>query len=214
MLTRDQLLADLERALRATFGESADRLVRETELRLPPEAEDLPGDDEKVVPRLSRERLLESLSLALKRCFPDRAELLLDEVHVRFAAAGESDPTVVDPRTPAATEHGLVDGFLDGWPSLVVVSPSSSRYFAMRFPLHRHRTILGRSASCDLFLWEDTISRRHLELVVDDERQVSVSDLTSTNGSFVNEHRVESCALRDGDHLRCGRLVMRFVSAR
>lgn len=211
MLTRDQLLADLERALRATFPETADRLVREVELRIPPED---PSDEERGTPKLSRERLLESLTRAVKDCFPDRAAVILDEVRLRFAGGGDGDPTVVDPRTPAAAERELAEGIAEAWPSLVVIAPTSSRYFAMRFPLHRARMVLGRSSSCDLFLWEDTISRRHLELFVDDERQVSVADLSSTNGSFVNEHRVESCVLRDGDHLRCGRLVMRFVSAR
>ena len=51
--------------------------------------------------------------------------------------------------------------------------------------------VVGRDESCDLCLSDDSVSRRHACI----ERLESihvVTDLWSTNGTYVNEQRVES----------------------
>jgi two-component system, cell cycle response regulator len=67
------------------------------------------------------------------------------------------------------------------------------------------RTVIGRGSSATLRLGDDGISREHAELVVEaDAGRVTVRDLGSTNGTFVNGARADGRALRDGDKLSIG----------
>ena len=72
------------------------------------------------------------------------------------------------------------------------------------------RTLIGRSPECDVFLDDVTVSRRHAELLRDGE-QLTIRDLGSLNGTFVNRKRVESAALRDGDEVQVGKYRMTFL---
>jgi pSer/pThr/pTyr-binding forkhead associated (FHA) protein len=68
--------------------------------------------------------------------------------------------------------------------------------------------ILGRDPDLDIPLpWEPTVSRRHLRLTVTSS-EVTVTDLGSSNGTFVNEQRVTTSALRSGDRLQLGQCVL------
>jgi hypothetical protein len=51
--------------------------------------------------------------------------------------------------------------------------------------------------------FDGTVSRRHLEFTSDGENSF-VRDLGSTNGTFLNEARVQRARLRDGDVVRAG----------
>jgi len=71
-------------------------------------------------------------------------------------------------------------------------------------------TIIGRDAAADIALtWEPTISRRHAEIVVSDAG-CSVTDLGSSNGTFVNGVALTGRQpLQAGDELRLGKCVLR-----
>ena len=62
---------------------------------------------------------------------------------------------------------------------------------------------IGRAADNGVILRDGRASRHHARI---DSRRGSLvlSDLGSTNGSFVNDHRVESIALGEGDRIRVG----------
>jgi pSer/pThr/pTyr-binding forkhead associated (FHA) protein len=63
---------------------------------------------------------------------------------------------------------------------------------------------IGRSAACDIQVTSPLVSRRHA-LVTVDERGVTVEDLGSRNGVYVNAERVtKSVTLRLGDRLGIG----------
>jgi hypothetical protein len=72
------------------------------------------------------------------------------------------------------------------------------------------RTTIGRSPDCGVFLDDVTVSRRHAELVLRDERWV-IEDLGSLNGTFVNRRRVDSAQLEDGDELQIGKYRLTFL---
>ena len=69
------------------------------------------------------------------------------------------------------------------------------------------RTVLGRSPTAALRLVDDGVSREHAELVVEGGH-LSVCDLGSTNGTFVNGARVERRGLGDGDKLSIGNATL------
>ncbi len=62
---------------------------------------------------------------------------------------------------------------------------------------------LGRAATCDIELHGAGVSREHAELR-QDEHGWSVRDLNSSNGTFVNDQRVEHVRLEHGDVIRLG----------
>ena len=79
------------------------------------------------------------------------------------------------------------------------------------FRIERDRLVLGRQPDCDIQLDEGGVSRQHAELRLDRSDAVEIVDRESTNGTFVNGHRVERARLRDGDKVQLGSfVVLRF----
>lgn len=64
---------------------------------------------------------------------------------------------------------------------------------------------LGRGNECDYIINDESVSRNHGEIFVDDEGIVFYTDLSSTNGSTVNGKRIKgSTILSQGDILKLG----------
>ena len=66
---------------------------------------------------------------------------------------------------------------------------------------------VGRAARADFVVAAALVSRLHCRIVASDEN-LDVVDLQSTNGTFVNDTRVDRAALRSGDRLRVGRVEL------
>jgi hypothetical protein len=78
-------------------------------------------------------------------------------------------------------------------------------------PLTREWTRIGRSLAADVRLDDPTVSRRHA-LIVRHPQGVRLLDDRSLNGVFVNEARVDSRILQDGDEIIIGRYRLTLVS--
>lgn len=89
---------------------------------------------------------------------------------------------------------------------LVVVAPPERAGTA--FPIGQELTV-GRAGGCAVSLPEDTfVSSLHARVYTTDQG-VSVEDLGSTNGTFVNQERVTApVALHRGDRLKVGSTVL------
>ena len=70
------------------------------------------------------------------------------------------------------------------------------------------RLVLGRSSACELVLGDDTVSRRHAELFVEEGRWL-LRDLESANGTWVNGRRIVEAEVRPGDVLHLGAARLR-----
>lgn len=79
--------------------------------------------------------------------------------------------------------------------------------------LDRAITRVGRGLAADLRIEDIHVSRRHaiVAQAEDPEAGVNLLDDRSVNGTFVNGQRVTAQRLRDGDVIRVGRVVFRFV---
>ena len=66
---------------------------------------------------------------------------------------------------------------------------------------------VGRAPRADFILDAALVSRLHCRLIASDST-VEVVDLSSTNGTFVNDKRVTSATLSSGDRLRVGRVEL------
>ena len=89
----------------------------------------------------------------------------------------------------------------------------SGKYQGGEFPLRPNREIIiGRSSDLDMVLVEDMVSRKHAKISTDDH-SVSIQDLGSTNGTFVNGEKVRAIRLKEGDRILVGTSIIKLVTA-
>jgi hypothetical protein len=84
-----------------------------------------------------------------------------------------------------------------------------------RYSLNAPSVVLGRSSEADILVDDTGVSRRHLEIRTTDGTTEAV-DLGSTNGSYVNGHKVVgSVDLTDGSTITMGRtkIIFRLLPA-
>ena len=72
---------------------------------------------------------------------------------------------------------------------------------------------IGRSATNDLALDQESVSRHHAKITFDGS-DYWVKDLKSTNGTFVNlsDEPITEARLSDGDQIRVGRSILKFMT--
>jgi len=70
---------------------------------------------------------------------------------------------------------------------------------------------VGRSSRCDIQIDQESISRNHCRFVVSGDG-ILVRDLGSTNGTYVNDEQVFEKVLQDGDLVKIGRTIFKFLS--
>ena len=70
-------------------------------------------------------------------------------------------------------------------------------------------TVIGRGTEADIIVADTGVSRRHLELRIT-PTGVIATDLGSTNGTFVEGHKIDAATLLDGNQLTIGRTVIDF----
>jgi pSer/pThr/pTyr-binding forkhead associated (FHA) protein len=91
--------------------------------------------------------------------------------------------------------------------TLIVVS---GRLAGRRVPVGAQPVSVGKGPSTLQIDDDPTVSTRHAEIRVE-RGQVIVADLGSTNGTFVNNQRVQGVmALTDGDLVRFGNTQIKF----
>ena len=71
------------------------------------------------------------------------------------------------------------------------------------YPLREGSLVIGRHPACDIALSGRNVSKKHVECFVSGD-VVTIRDLGSSNGTFVNGSPVTSCVLKDGDKLLLG----------
>ena len=88
----------------------------------------------------------------------------------------------------------------------------SGKYQGGEYPLaDLGELVIGRSTDLDLVLMEDAVSRKHAKLTLQ-PGQVTISDLGSTNGTFVNGEKVKRARLKEGDRVLIGTSILKLVA--
>ncbi len=84
----------------------------------------------------------------------------------------------------------------------------------MRYRIHEGETLVGRGSRVAFFLDEPSVSREHA-IVRRQTEVITLTDLGSSNGTFVNGERVDkSRKLELGDTVRLGAAELRFGATR
>jgi pSer/pThr/pTyr-binding forkhead associated (FHA) protein len=97
----------------------------------------------------------------------------------------------------------------EGPPALVVVG-GAGLTIGSRLNLKRGSNVLGRAPDVDIPVMDSSMSRRHVDLILAENGQVTARDLGSRHGTLINDHRTDALVLQDGDYLRCGNLILKF----
>ena len=70
---------------------------------------------------------------------------------------------------------------------------------------------IGRHPTCAFSIDEDSVSRRHARIVWSNDGW-HIFDLNSTNGTYVNGIPVSNKLLSEGDRIKVGRAILKFLS--
>ncbi len=94
---------------------------------------------------------------------------------------------------------------------LVHIYPSGPE-MGQRYSLGETPLIIGRCDDCDIPIQDRSISRNHARIDPTPDG-VYVSDLVSTNGTFINDRPIKGTqVINDGDYLRVGNCIYRFLA--
>jgi two-component system cell cycle response regulator len=123
---------------------------------------------------------------------------------------GEDDEKTAKTRVTGSEDLQLPTS---GEDCLVVIYTAVKTELGRRYVLNKDLTTIGRGTSNDVVVRSDAVSRQHAQL----ERQgveFFVSDLNSTNGTFINNERQRPyhSPLTGGDQLRVGDTVFKYLS--
>jgi len=115
-----------------------------------------------------------------------------------------SERTIITERKlPVTGEAGDRDAYL-----VVIYGDELGK----RIPLGEDPIEAGRSSACQIPIDQESVSRRHALIWRTDEDVFRVKDLGSTNGTYVNDLMISEQDLRDGDLVKVGRTILKFMS--
>ncbi|WP_224243031.1 PAS domain S-box protein [Hyalangium gracile] len=97
---------------------------------------------------------------------------------------------------------------------LILISTAMPAAIGKAYPLAPGEHVLGRGSDADIRIDDHGVSRRHARIVRTPEGSCHVTDLGSTNGTYLNGVSVTSTELREGDRLQIGTGTVFRFSAR
>jgi len=81
------------------------------------------------------------------------------------------------------------------------------------YPLDRPSLTIGRHAENDIVIDHMGVSGKHAQVALEGQ-SIIVTDLQSTNGTFVNGHRIDRTELRPNDWISIGRHILTLKATR
>jgi diguanylate cyclase (GGDEF)-like protein len=133
------------------------------------------------------------------------------------------DPDAVDDLDAVDEDYG--DEEDDDEHTVVAASPTTGRLPELRqrraylivlaganagavFRIEQHECVMGRSAKCEITINDTGISRKHATLTLVSDTEMQLRDLRSTNGTYVENQRIENAILHDGDRFQLGNTTL------
>jgi len=80
-----------------------------------------------------------------------------------------------------------------------------------KYNLENANIIIGRSSKSDVQIDQESVSRNHAK-IINTGKSIILRDLGSTNGTYVNDQLIDEYVLRDGDFIKIGRTIFKFLS--
>lgn len=83
-------------------------------------------------------------------------------------------------------------------------------FIGRKYPIRKGTSFVGRDPSLDIVVQEESISRRHAELIYDGNN-LQIIDLDSTNGTYVNDEKIKTKIISKEDLIRFGNIMFKYL---
>ena len=194
---------EITSAVKKAMDENASTMTRQRTIGPNDFTVNLSPRDRERLAQWSEDSLAEEIAGTVTAYASEQDYTLLGPIRIRFATKGELKPSSL--QVEASIKRGaaapVTSSTASGHP---IIQVGQDRYL-----LTGSVTVIGRGSECDITVDDTGISRRHLELRVT-PRGVIATDLGSTNGSFVEGHRITAATLVDGNTITIGRTNIMF----
>ncbi len=80
-----------------------------------------------------------------------------------------------------------------------------------KYNLDKPSLIIGRSSKADIQIDQESVSRNHCK-IINTGKTIMMRDLGSTNGTYINDELIDEYVLRDGDFIKIGRSIFKFLT--
>lgn len=188
---------------------------------------ELSPDDRKKVDQWGTDEIIDDLVLTATSHATDQGYVFVGPVTVQFEEVSEfkagqfkirSSSQQIAARAPSEHSQGFEGS--EG-PSVEHSSPPEQQRPAglrgqpildvdgQRYLLTGQVTVLGRGSEADIIISDTGVSRQHVEIRITPDGVIA-TDLGSTNGTYVEGHRVDAATLVDGNTLSVGRSRITF----
>src|SRR5699024_4249149 len=183
---------------------------------------ELSPDDRKKVKQWGTQELVDDLVLTATNHATDQGYVFVGPVTVEFEEvsefkAGQFKIRSSSQQIAAGAPSDHPQGFEGSeGPSVEHTSPPEQQRPAglhgqpildvdgQRYLLTGQVTVLGRGSEADIIISDTGVSRQHVEIRITPDGVVA-TDLGSTNGTYVEGHRIDAATLVDGNTLAIGR---------
>ncbi|MEI6092131.1 MAG: GGDEF domain-containing protein [bacterium] len=86
----------------------------------------------------------------------------------------------------------------------------NGKFIGRKYPINKGSTLVGRDPGLDITIQEESVSRRHAEMIFDGD-SLQVVDLDSTNGTYINDKPIKNKTATHGDLIRFGSIVFKYI---
>lgn len=121
--------------------------------------------------------------------------------------ATRDDETTTTSVTPIRLDPSASEGIFADACLVVIYGPELGRRIALGY----QEFAIGRSSRSDLPLEQESVSRNHAR-ISRDQGGWTLYDLGSTNGTYVNDRPIQQKRLADGDQIKIGRSILKFMT--
>jgi len=83
-----------------------------------------------------------------------------------------------------------------------------------RFVLNLKTMVIGRGSECEIPMLDSSLSRAHAQVLKKENGRFYVSDLNSTNGTYLNDQKLmpgKAIEVKNGDLLKMGNMIFKFI---
>ena len=123
----------------------------------------------------------------------------------------EDDDSGWQTKTQVIKGGNKVAARTDGGDCLVIIYSQLTAQLGKRTVLDSNGITVGRGSDNGIVLESDSVSRRHARFELRDGAWW-VTDLKSTNGTYVNDETVAEHKLRRGDHIKVGDTIFKYLA--
>ena len=112
-------------------------------------------------------------------------------------------------QTQSAVKHKVPPTSLLSNRGILVILSSNS--FGKTFIINRMSTIIGRSYDCEFIINDPMVSKKHCQILFEDDNKFYIEDIGSKNSTYLNEKEVKKKEhIIYGDRIVIGNTIMRF----